>query len=322
MSLYEILELKPNASEQDIKKAYYTLSKKYHPDKCKDTNATEKFQQINSAYQILLDDKVREKYLKMNNEEKTNFQMVLEKIFNNKLKVDELKSMGINFNKKDWEYLQNNFNNIINSLNFKELFNLFLNGTVPVKNSNININCSDSDINCWDETQAEYYFDLPITLHKQNNLDIRLTINLTLNDLIEQKRRKIKIKRKFEDEDLNATFVFNLEKPFVVFNSGGDMNDGDYGNLIIQLNLPPHFYWKENLIIYDYSITLYQMVYGLDINLNVGKQIEYKNWVPSRDGFLINVDKVSIKNHYFAIKLSLNYEHSEDKEDVLKLMFN
>ena len=35
MDFYEILELKPNASEQDIKKAYHALSKKYHPDKCK-----------------------------------------------------------------------------------------------------------------------------------------------------------------------------------------------------------------------------------------------------------------------------------------------
>jgi curved DNA-binding protein CbpA len=33
MDFYEILELKPNASEQDIKKAYRILSIKYHPDK-------------------------------------------------------------------------------------------------------------------------------------------------------------------------------------------------------------------------------------------------------------------------------------------------
>ena len=88
MDFYEILELKPNASEYDIKKAYYSLSKKYHPDKCKDDNATAKFQQINTAYQILMDDKVREKYLKMDTLEKTNFQKILEKLFLNKLKLD------------------------------------------------------------------------------------------------------------------------------------------------------------------------------------------------------------------------------------------
>ena len=100
------------------------------------------------------------------------------------------------------------------------------------------------------------------------------------------------------------------------------MDDGDYGNLIIQLILPNNFIWKENIIVYNYPITLYQMVYGLDIDVNVGKKIEYKNWVPSRDGFFINVDNINIKNHYFGIKLSLDFEHSEEKEEVLKIMFN
>ncbi len=322
MSLYEILEIKPTASEYEIKKAYHILSKKYHPDKCKDDDATEKFQKINSAYQILMDDKVREKYQKMNKEEKNNFQKILEKLFNNQLNVEELKAVGINLSKKDWEHLQSNFKDIMNSLNFKELFNLFLNGTVPIKKTNLNMNCSDSDVNCWYEHQAEYYYDLPINYQRQNKLDIRLSINVTLNDILEQNKRKIKIKRKYEDEELTTSFIFAPSKPFIVFGSGGDMDDGDYGNLIIQLNLPANFYWKENLIIYDYPISLYQTVYGLDINLDVGKKLEFKNWVPSRDGFLITVDTINIKNHFFAIKLSLNYEHTEDKEDVLKLMFN
>ena len=72
------------------------------------------------------------------------------------------------------------------------------------------------------------------------------------------------------------------------------------------------------IIIYDYNISVYQLIYGLDINLNVGKNIEYKNWVPSRDGILINVDKITIKNNDFVIKLTLNYEHSFDKELILQ----
>jgi curved DNA-binding protein CbpA len=338
MDFYEILELKPNASEQDIKKAYYNLSKKYHPDKCKDADATLKFQQLNSAYQILMDDKIREKYLKMDIEEKTNFQKVLEKIFLNKLKIEELKNIGINLTKKDWEYLQHNFSSVMNSINFKELFNLIVNGDIPEKKQNNFVNCSDSEINCWDELQAEYYYDLPINYHKHNKLDIRLSINVTLMEFIEKSKRKIKVKRKFEDEETNTTFIFSLNKPYVIFNQGGDMDDGDYGNLIIQLNLPNNFIWKENLIVFNYPITLYQMVYGLNINVDVGtpvkndsfntsglrndKKIEYKNWVPSRDGFFINVENINIKNHYFGIKLSLDYEHSDEKEEILKIMFN
>lgn len=47
-----------------------------------------------------MDDKIREKYLKMDNIEKTNFQKILENIFLNKLKVDELKNVGISLSKK------------------------------------------------------------------------------------------------------------------------------------------------------------------------------------------------------------------------------
>ena len=110
MNLYETLDLKSNASQQDIKKAYYNLSKKYHPDKCNDDDATEKFQKINTAYQILMDDKNRENYLKMSVNEKSNFIKLLEKIFSNSLKIDELSDMGINI--KDLVYFQTNFKNI------------------------------------------------------------------------------------------------------------------------------------------------------------------------------------------------------------------
>ena len=32
MDLYKILEIKPTATESDIKKSYYKLAKIYHPD--------------------------------------------------------------------------------------------------------------------------------------------------------------------------------------------------------------------------------------------------------------------------------------------------
>ena len=52
---------------------------------------------------------------------------------------------------------------------------------------------------------------------------------------MESNKRKIKIKRQFEDEFINTTFIFDLKSPFIIFNSGGDMNDGEFGDLIIHL---------------------------------------------------------------------------------------
>lgn len=51
------------ASAKDIKKAYYELAKKYHPDTNKnDPNSQKKFQEVSEAYQVLSDDTKRKQY--------------------------------------------------------------------------------------------------------------------------------------------------------------------------------------------------------------------------------------------------------------------
>ncbi|KAI0661750.1 DnaJ-domain-containing protein [Cubamyces menziesii] len=60
--LYKVLELSKSASEQDIRKAYKRLSRKYHPDKNKDPGAEEKFVEIAHAYEVLSDATKRQIY--------------------------------------------------------------------------------------------------------------------------------------------------------------------------------------------------------------------------------------------------------------------
>ena len=52
---YKILGVSPNASDEDIKKAYRELARKYHPDKYAGTDladlASEKMKEINAAYE-------------------------------------------------------------------------------------------------------------------------------------------------------------------------------------------------------------------------------------------------------------------------------
>ena len=60
---YKILGVDKGASNEEIKKAYRKLAKKYHPDlNPNDEKAQEKFKDINEAYEVLGDEKKRKKY--------------------------------------------------------------------------------------------------------------------------------------------------------------------------------------------------------------------------------------------------------------------
>ena len=121
MDLYEILEIKSNASEVEIKKAYFKLAKFYHPDKNNYSDASEKFHKIQTAYEILINDKTRQEYTKMNQTDKFGFVNILERIIKENFDINELKKYGINLNKTDFEYLESNFMNFFNSINVSEL---------------------------------------------------------------------------------------------------------------------------------------------------------------------------------------------------------
>ncbi|KAJ8592194.1 DnaJ-domain-containing protein [Rhizopogon salebrosus TDB-379] len=60
--LYKVLELSKHASEQDIRKAYKRLSRKYHPDKNTNPGTEEKFVEIAHAYEVLSDTTKRQIY--------------------------------------------------------------------------------------------------------------------------------------------------------------------------------------------------------------------------------------------------------------------
>lgn len=120
---YEVLGVRENASEEEIKKAYRELVKKYHPDRYNDNPlkdlAEEKMREINEAYDYLLKNlsNTRSSYRSSRNEgyQRTNnsnygrspsYQGVRNSISRNDLRTAEDELNRMEYKDAEWFYLR------------------------------------------------------------------------------------------------------------------------------------------------------------------------------------------------------------------------
>jgi molecular chaperone DnaJ len=59
---YEVLGVAKSASASELKNAFRSLARKYHPDRSQEDNAEEMFKEIQEAYAVLSDDEKRAQY--------------------------------------------------------------------------------------------------------------------------------------------------------------------------------------------------------------------------------------------------------------------
>ena len=98
---YELLQVNINATNEELKKAYRKLAKKYHPDvNINNKDAQELFKKINNAYEILSNDVTRKKYdeeLNFNFNNEQNFEENYYSNYDNTFEEDTYKSNTFNF---------------------------------------------------------------------------------------------------------------------------------------------------------------------------------------------------------------------------------
>ncbi len=59
---YDVLGVQREASQEEIKRAYRQLARKYHPDVSTESDAEERFKEVNAAYEVLSDPEKRSMY--------------------------------------------------------------------------------------------------------------------------------------------------------------------------------------------------------------------------------------------------------------------
>ena len=65
---YAVLGIDRNATQDDVRKAYRNLAKKYHPDVNKSPGSEERYKEINEAYEVLKDPDKRQRYDTLGNQ--------------------------------------------------------------------------------------------------------------------------------------------------------------------------------------------------------------------------------------------------------------
>jgi DnaJ-class molecular chaperone len=301
MDLYEILSLQPDASLEDIRRAYKRLAKIHHPDK--PTGNTEQFQKINYAYNILINETTRCKYNNLKKPTKTKFTSFLADFFN---KQNNIKKF-LNLSEVDLNKIIEN----IECYDFNDIIGLFNKNIIPTK-KNVVIDCSDTETPYWDEISAEYYSinNLPIKYHIYNENNIRLDLKCSIEEIEQGCIRKIKIKRKQDNSFIENSFYFKCSHPIIVFNNGGDNN----GHLIIFLSLPENYTWGDTNIFYNIDINLYEYIYGVSKSKHL-YQSSLNNYIPYKNGCIINIRYIDI--YMLSVKLNIIFNDNEKNKEIL-----
>ena len=130
MDPYKILELNgDNITKEEIKKAYRRLILIYHPDKNKDTDTTEKFKEIQTAYEILINDERKKEYDNLPEFDKSKYYDTVKELITKK--YPNIKDYLNSFIKNFYNNCEDNFKKDLENFDYDPVV-FFKNKTICV----------------------------------------------------------------------------------------------------------------------------------------------------------------------------------------------
>ena len=263
---YEILGISPNSTDEEIRKAYLKLARKYHPDRNNSEDAEKQFKKINNAYENICKKNTTNKpfLFSFTNNISPEFKNLAEKIFTS----DKCNSFYEKISK---------INNIFNKTSSEDIM---------------------SEIYNYSKFYNEKHYDTkdtpPLKLEKYD--DIIYNVNITLEDIYNKTIKKINVKRMYKCRLCHAIgytiddtkkkhlctqcngvlylpnfkdFSFSSNQEQVIFeNDGNEQIDFLPGDIVINI-LPKknHNYSIDNKnIILEKKISLYEIYNGIQFN--------------------------------------------------------
>lgn len=198
MDYYKILNVKKQATQEEIKKSYHKLALKYHPDKNDNKeDAEKKFKEIVEAYEVLSDENKRARYnisLKLNEEYKFELSpdiLKFSRYFFSQENINKFQDLAGNVNKE--------MNNIGLNINLENVFNSFINNIRNGKYSNLYQEYNDFKLFYnFEENNDKEYDDL----FKNINIKNMRNNNNNLNRR-NQKKKHISKKKSFIPTNFN-----------------------------------------------------------------------------------------------------------------------
>lgn len=266
MNPYQILNVNIDCTKEELKKAYHKMVRKYHPDKSSDPNSENKIREINSAYELLNNEKYRKEYDNLDQNNKPKYYQDFKNIFDNQYPyaskvIDNIASYFYND--------KNEFKDDFNNFDFVKIYNKVTN-------------------------QIPKFFERLNNSPTMDSFDINIrgTIYSTLENKYMNKYEKISVNRITKEPII--LFVPLYEDKYLFENQGEIFNNKN-GNITIDviINKHPRFkYEKYDLYVNEY-ISIYHYLYGGEITFH---HINGDN-IPIKFDSFINNDNTIILNN-------------------------